>query len=102
MKDHLIKITNDCFDIAATLNSIGGYDTYYNSTRKRFEIHKGKRCELVLPFSCLDYRAVEFVRRTAKQNADALFDEIERHNNALITYRQKENYEKIAQKLSEI
>ena len=82
----LIRITQDVFDIAQRLQALNDdYVLYYNARLGRYEVHSKARgtLQFVLPYAELDARAVEYARKTAVCNADALFDEVERHNAAV-------------------
>lgn len=84
----MILITNDLFDIAWRLTALNpNYKLYYNTQKRRYEVHNGKRetntLEFVLPFDELDARAVEYARYSRVENAAAIFEEVERHNKQL-------------------
>lgn len=83
-----IKIENDLFDINARIKEIEqGYFIMYNTARGKYEVHHKYQpfdtyC-LTLPYDSLDARAVEHVLKTRTQNAEALFEEMERQNAVL-------------------
>ena len=84
MTNQLIKITNDLFDVAARLKSVNeNYVVYYNVAKRRYEVYDGDSFAFVVPYPELDCRTVDYARKTAKQNADRLFEEIERNNQAV-------------------
>lgn len=84
MKNNLIKITNDLFDVASRLKSVNeNYVAYYNAAKRRYEVYDGDSFAFVVPYPELDCRAVDYARKTARQNADRLFEEIERNNQAV-------------------
>ncbi len=84
----MIEILNDLYDIANKIKQINPcYKIFRNEQKHRFEIHSKRGnnlvLELVLPFDKLDYRTVNLVNKTKIENADALFEEIEKTNNKL-------------------
>lgn len=84
MKDALVKITNDLYDVAARLKSVNeNYVVYYNAAKRRYEVYERDVLAFVSPYSQLDCRIVDYARKTARQNADKIFEEIEQNNNAL-------------------
>lgn len=84
MNNQLIKITNDLFDVAARLKSVNeGYVTYYNPAKSRYEVYDGDNLAFVVPYDELDCRTVDYARKTSRQNADRIFEEIERNNQAV-------------------
>ena len=94
MKPYLIKITNDVLDVAAAIEGVSeGNYVVYNKKDMRYEVHnrfnRGNTLSLILPYKELDARAIDLVRKTARHNADALFAEMERHNEALRQAAQK-------------
>ncbi|MEG2159471.1 MAG: hypothetical protein RRY18_06275, partial [Clostridia bacterium] len=60
------------------------YKVYYNGRLCRYEIHninqKGNTLCLVAPYDELDARCVDLVLKTRRENADKLFDEMDRDN----------------------
>ena len=85
MKDFLIAIENDLFDVADRLKEIDeDYRVFFNRMRNRYEVHnvrqRGNTFCLALPFDSLDARAVELVRKTRVENAERLFAEMEKQN----------------------
>lgn len=82
--DALVRIENDVFDIGARLKEIdGGYYPVYNLTKKRYEIHHSgmkNTLQVVLPYDGLDARAIQKVRETRIEYAEAKLREIDREN----------------------
>lgn len=101
MNNRLIKITNDLFDVAARLKSVNeGYVVYYNPAKGRHEVYDGDSFAFVVPYSELDCRTVDYARRTSRQNADKLFAEIERNNQAIARQSAKGILNKTLNKLT--
>lgn len=77
-----IEVTGDLFDISARLREIdGGY--FVVRRGNVFEVHNRKDSPtycLTLPWPELDARAVELVRKTRAERAEAVFAEMERDN----------------------
>ena len=78
------EIKSDVFDIAKRIKSIDKkYFVVFNRDKNKFEVHYKRNkntYELTIPYKTLDARAVEFVRKTAVQNKEKIFDEIEKSN----------------------
>ena len=92
----MILITSDLFDIAWRLRSVNdGYRLYYNTQKCRYEVRNSitDALEFVVPYDELDARTVEYARYTSVQNANALFEEIERNNKQV----EKDKIAKIAE-----
>lgn len=84
MNSHLIKITDDLFDIAARLTSVKpSYVVYYNKQLRRYEVYDGDKFAFAVPYSELDSRTIDYARLTSVQNADKIFAEVERNNEAV-------------------
>ena len=96
----LIKILRDAFDISKRLKQIdNGYFVCFNTVKQRFEVHNKKQRQtfcLVVPFESLDSRLLTYVRKTRKQNFDAIIKEMETHNEKL----EKENKRVVLDKSS--
>ena len=78
-------LTGDLYDVCGRLREIdGGYVVVRR--RGRFEVHnrddRPTYC-LTLPYDKLDERCVELVRKTRAERAQALFDEMDKENEAL-------------------
>ena len=91
----LIEINNDIYFVKQRINEIDdGYKILYNTKRKKYDIHNvnqiGNSYSLTVPYSMLDSRTVDFVRKTRVENRKALFEEIEKNNNSLEQRAQKE------------
>ncbi len=79
----LIPITDDLYDIARRLRSVDDdYRLLYNTDKNRYEVHSAARgaIQFVVPFDEADARTVDYALRTRVQNAEAIFAEVERHN----------------------
>ena len=101
MNNRLIKITNDLFDVAARLKAVNeGYVVYYNKAKSRYEVYDGDSFAFVVPYPELDCRTVDYARKTSRQNADKLFEEIERNNQALARQSAKDILNKTLSKLT--
>ena len=82
---YLIPITTDLFDIASRLREIdANYKLFFNKLLNRFEVHnqaqRGNTLAVVVPYQQLDARTVHYVRKTRVENAQRLFDEMEKQN----------------------
>lgn len=90
----LIEIENDIYFINSRLKEIdSNYQIYFNTKKKTFEVHNkeqmgGSYC-LTVPYSLLDQRTVDFVRKTRTENRKKLFEEIERDNDNLEKNKEK-------------
>ncbi len=82
--DKLVRIENDVFDIGARLREIdGGYYPVYNLTKKRFEVHHSgskNSLQVVLPYPCLDKRAIDRVRETRLEYVENMLREMDESN----------------------
>ncbi|MDR3263479.1 MAG: hypothetical protein LBT30_04135 [Clostridiales bacterium] len=103
---HLVRIENDLYDIAARLREIDGeYYPVFNKKCRRFEIHRGSGSDTLAcipPFDRLDTRTLEYVRRTRRENAAALMEEIERDNIKAAEERQKRLTEDTLKKAADV
>ena len=80
----MIEIEHDVFDIAWRMKSIDErYRLYYNRKAKRYEVYIGDMLESVIPYDTLDIRMLEYLRKTRRENINALMAEIEEHNRRL-------------------
>ena len=80
----MIEIEHDVFDIAWRMKSIDErYRLYYNRKSRRYEVYIGDTLESVIPYDTLDIRTLEYLRKTRRENIDALMAEIEEHNRRL-------------------
>ena len=85
IKAHLIPIVNELFDVASRLREIdSNYVVYFNKLTNGCEVHnhsqKVESLALTLPYDRLDARAVTLARQTRVENAQRLFEEMERAN----------------------
>lgn len=81
----MTEIKEDLFDIVKKIKSIdSNYKVFRNSKKKRFEIHYQKglnlNLELVVPYNTLDMRTVNLLNKSKIENADLIFEEIEKSN----------------------
>jgi predicted ATP-dependent serine protease len=84
------RITDDLFDISGRLREIAPeYQIYRNRECGRFEIWWHGHCSLVVPFDCLDERTVDYARKTRRENADEIAQEIDGANSRIEQDRQK-------------
>ena len=100
-----IEIKSDVFDIVKRIKSIDKkYFVVYNFVRKKFEVHYKRNkndYELTIPYTSLDARAVEFVRKTRIENRKKLFEEIEKTNEQLEKNETKKTIENINRRIYE-
>lgn len=85
MKEHLKRIDNDMFGIERRLMVMDpGYRLFYNTKLARFEVHNIENptnsLAVISPFSVLDRRLIDYVRRTRVERSGEIFKEIEKHN----------------------
>lgn len=85
---NLIAITDDLFDIANRLKAIDqNYRVFFNVETQKFEVHNMAQhfgtLAFVVPFDELDARTVQYARFTRVENAQKLFDEVDKHNQSL-------------------
>lgn len=95
-REYLVK-RGDVLGIEQRLREIDeNYQLFFNTKLKRFEVHNGKNrgntLAVVCPFSSLDKRLVDFVRRTRVERGREIFREIE-DRNAEIESKNLENAE---------
>lgn len=81
----LILITDDVYDIAWRLRAINdGYRVYYNAHLNRYEVHDITRSpntlQFVVPYGELDARTVQYALYSRVENADDIFERIQRDN----------------------
>lgn len=82
-KGRLIAVKDDLFSVADRIKSIDDkYKIYYNGESRKFEVRSAvdDSLQVVLPFDCLDCRAVDYVRKTRIERINAILEEIERAN----------------------
>ena len=83
------EINNDLLDIVKKIKEINPcYRVFRNVVKHRYEIYfqRGTNLtlELVVPFDKLDYRTINLINKTKIENADEIFDEIEKSNDILL------------------
>ena len=79
----LIAVESDLFSIADRIKSIDDkYKIYYNGESGKFEVRNSAddSLQVIIPFDCLDSRAVDYVRKTRIERIDEIIEEIEREN----------------------
>ena len=91
----LIEIKNDVYFILSRLKEIDeNYQIFYNTRRKVFEVHNkaqiGDSYSLTVPYSVLDSRLIELVRKTRVENSKKLFEEIDKQNEQIENKNKKE------------
>ena len=101
---YLQKISNDLFDICSRLLSVNdGYRVYYNGKTGKFEVHDINQHDgtlaFVVPYDRLDARTVFYAQKTARQNADKIFAEIDANNADVDRQKVKKYAEKCLQVL---
>jgi hypothetical protein len=78
--DKTVLIQRDVLDVVKRIKEIDrGYSVRYNLTRSRYEvchIRSAGEPVLVLPYQKLDYRAVEYVRKTRLERLNEIIREI--------------------------
>jgi len=79
------EIFLDTLEVVRKIKSIdNNYRVFRNLSKHRYEIYYANGVnldlQLVLPYNELDYRAVNLLNKTKKENADILFKEIEQNN----------------------
>lgn len=84
----MIEIFMDLFDIVNKIKDINEkYRVFRNINKHRYEIYYQNglnlNLELIVPYDCLDYRTINLLNKSKIENADLLFEEIEKHNNKL-------------------
>ena len=106
MKENLVKV-GDVFQVERRLKEIdAGYEVFYNKKAKRFEVYitKNGKCSLavVSPYSELDVRLVNFVRKTRVERAEKIFAEIEAENEKIVEAEKRLKEEIKKEKLKEL
>lgn len=81
----MFEIYDDLYGIVKKIKQINSnYRVFRNVLKHKFEIYYQNGInldlELVVPYSRLDYRTINFLNQTKVENADKIFKEIESHN----------------------
>ncbi|PKK95972.1 MAG: hypothetical protein CVV59_00865 [Tenericutes bacterium HGW-Tenericutes-4] len=102
-----IEIICDTFDIAKRLKQIDkNYVLVWNKAKQRYEVrYKTQnllRLELVLPYSELDVRTINYINKTRVENHKALLKEMEENNLKLEKKAQENMLDEAQIKLKEI
>lgn len=84
MKNQIL-LESDPFYICQRIKEVDeGYFFVYNTSKKRYELHsssqKGSTFALVIPYDCLDERAIFLARKTRIENIDKLIREMDAEN----------------------
>lgn len=84
----LIPVKSNVYDIPQRLREIdSNYFVMYNTESDKFEVHHSKQIggtlALNIPYSELDSRTLELVRKTSVENSKIIYDEMERNNKAI-------------------
>ena len=76
-----IKIKNDLFDIAARMREIDpAYEIYFDTDLQKYVVWAFGIRQTVLPYDELDIRALEYIIRTRRENAEKVLQEIDEYN----------------------
>lgn len=81
----MTEIFEDLFDIVKKIKSIdSNYRVFRNTKKKRFEIYYqfglNLNLELVVPYKKLDARTINLINKSKVENADLIFEELEKTN----------------------
>lgn len=99
-----VIITHDVFDISKRIKNLDvNYYIVYDTRLCRYEIHNSKYSNtlcLVLPFDCLDCRAIEYVRKS--ENVEECLNEIEINNQRINQHKQNAIKDRTTYQLNEI
>lgn len=84
----MTEIFEDLFGIVKKIREIDdNYRVFRNLIKKRYEIYYQQglnlNLELVVPYDELDYRTINLINESKIENADLIFNEIDRVNNKL-------------------
>ncbi len=94
MKNKLILIQNDVFDISERVKNLDRqYQIFYNRGTSRYEVHHSKcfpTLQVVLPYESLDCRALDYLAKTKISNIDAIMQEIETNNQQVEKHNQNQ------------
>jgi hypothetical protein len=100
--DKTVLIQRDVLDVVKRIKEIDrGYSVRYNLTRSRYEvchIRSAGEPVLVLPYQKLDYRAVEYVRKTRLERLNEIIREITENNEKLERERERRIMDETAYK----
>ncbi|MGD9901014.1 MAG: hypothetical protein AB7S44_00560 [Spirochaetales bacterium] len=101
------KIMDDTFNISKRIKNIDkNYIIKWNYFKSRYEIFystpKKEVLELVLPFKDLDYRTIEHLLKTKRENLEKLTAEIEKNNKKLEITEQNKALDEAQIKLKEM
>ncbi len=90
-----VAIQNDTFYISERLKEIDeSYFLIYNFDKEKFEVHSsaqhGSTYCLTVPYSVLDERTLDLVRKTQAVNVDTIISELDKENEKMQKKREKE------------
>lgn len=98
-----IRIENDLFGIADRLKNIdNNYAVFYNSKNGKFELHNMRlrpTIQIVLPYSQLDKRAVDYALRTQVGVVLKEILSIDAHNQKIAEECEKNKFDEVTRKL---
>lgn len=101
-----IIIENDVFDIANRLKEIDEtYYILYDKIKCRYEVWSKDIVNIlcfVVPYNTLDARTIMYAQKTNSNNAQKLFEEIEKNNNDKNMYIQNKISDENSYKFKEI
>lgn len=103
----LIPINSNVYDIPQRLKELDpDYYIVLNTETQKFEVHHARQIGgtfcLTLPFDELDARTIEYVRSHDIKYAKKIFEEIDRHNEALEREMIRKALEGPSEKVNEI
>lgn len=85
---NLVLIENSVYDIPSRVRGIcDSYRIYYNVSKKRFELHhidKNPTFQIVLPYSTLDYRVIDYINVTRIDRQLKYLENLDEYNNRVL------------------
>ena len=99
MKNQIL-LENDPFYISDRIKEVDkNYFFSFNIKENRIELHRanqtGSTLSLIMPYQCLDERAIFLARKTRIENLDKLVSEIDKENEIREKKLQKQAFEQI-------
>ncbi len=103
-KKDYIFIESDCLFICDRLKEIDpSYRVVFSLKKKKFEVHSILQSSstycFTLPYPVLDERAVDYARKTSRENADKLLKEIDLENEKIYRKMLSEELDKLKEAL---
>jgi hypothetical protein len=103
----LVEIQNDVYFINSRLKEIDeNYQIFFNTRKRSFEVHNkgqiGSSYCLTAPYSSLDARLIDFVRKTRVENRRKLIEEIDKNNEKLDKLKEKRILENAKDRLFDL